>query len=371
MCDPDPQECALPYRIEKREWDGGALIDVFLPVRYVLATLLSIAALFALGGLVAYPFLLLLTKRGAPLAGLEELRFLMAVLVGNPLGVLMIRLRAYFRTRRWRRLLKKYVDPAHDKDSNTLVSIMELLARHRAGRLGGEFPLTHARRLAEYLKAIGRSGVAVRVSTDLGGKGNTEYLDTQGKHELDPFPFAFEPTRLSDTAALYGQQETSGKGKPRRRLHRWVFSLCVAGGVFGLLVFSDWLIFNGSDLGYFVMGILAVAAMAAVLTFLVYAGGILWSRLARSLDGGWWLVPGGIVQRRSGWMGGPMELNLYTRDTTNMIVVPGANVVLFTREDGSPVNLPCNLKHQIALLNAWFCPATPPTHEQLSDLREG
>jgi hypothetical protein len=205
----------------------------------------------------------------------------------------------------------------------------------------------------------------VRFSAKLGGSTNVKRLDKSGRFELAPFPFAFEPTNIDDVKALFEQHERDdddAEGNASRHGRRWVMVVLAVAAVVGLALAVLWLlgpIWAAGGTGTLIVVGFAVAGAAneAVATLPTRRHGVKYL-----------LVPGGLVEQRKRSLRNQGALVLYSRQDSNLIVLHSGNQILVTRPDGEPNIVHCNAQEQLAVLNAWFSPASTPTVGQLSDL---
>jgi hypothetical protein len=347
----------------EREFGGLRLIDAIFPIKAIIGGMASALGLPLLA-LLLVSSVLLLPLPWDRLGPVGEIRFGATMTIGIMLGTLLFVIRHTRNQKRWERVVPEIVWGFRERPRAIATLLQDIYKGERtAGAASPTLPV-HGRRIAKVLQAANVTGVAIRLSTEPRDVDDPQRLDKSGQFELNPFPFAFEPTMFKHAKTLFEQHEHEKGGtvtnKPRRR-RLWLLAAVVAGAsltMFGLLS-SIWAIVGSA--------FLATLAVAAGFASIHVAADAVAAHPTRRTDQ-FFLVPGGLVERRRSVLKTQEAPLLYSRHDASLIVLHNRNEILLTRPEGEPKSIPCNSQEQLAVLNAWLCPATPPSPEQLSDL---
>ena len=97
---------------------------------------------------------------------------------------------------------------------------------------------------------------------------------------------------------------------------------------------------------------------------------LLWPHAARDLNRQWFLVPGGLVLRRSSWRQSHWTLHLFQRRTSVLLVgrMQRQRWGLIVADAETAATAAITEAEADTLLRAWLSPVPPPPIERLSDL---
>lgn len=241
---------------------------------------------------------------------------------------------------------------------------MELIGRHRL--------IQNLSVVAQSLAIAGRTGVTVRIGSD------SDFV------EIEPLDERIEPLPLDESAIDAALQGTT---RQRTWWERWTpgWTRLETSRSSELRGFRRFLNYRGGP-----AFLLSLVLMIVWITLFYSAGGfgrlrffafylvvMLASVAAASpslrnmVHGSWFVVPGGVVRRRVGFLSGKVDLHLFDRRRCVLCVHNIRNtlqqVVIADAETSSKKQA---TRAEVAfLLRAWLSPLEPPPVEQLSDLQ--
>jgi hypothetical protein len=232
-----------------------------------------------------------------------------------------------------------------------------------AGAIRGVLDRTHAMSVAAGLHATlsllaqqGHAGTTLRI------------CKTNEMVVLDPLTYPFEPQPLNEMhSALIRQQSAEGENAPGQAAsaaRSFARNVALKGGWLMLVIVGfDWVL------------ALKEAIVQRAITWHLMVFSLLLLMLAfmpaRWGTRQWFVVPGGVVLRKSGWRQRRWHLKLFVRCQSVLCVSHWTRNIWSVTAANARTSFSRNLTRTEAefLLRAWLSPLPPPPVERLADLQ--